>query len=159
MQRKIPLAALLLSLTAVAQTATPVWFTVVPSASQAANLSVVMPAGTTYRFGDTKDNKWSAPITTTVSGPVSDFDAGALDPDVGVAKELDIQEGTATIAVTIVNSTTGTTTPVQVPALPVVPPVITPPVTAPTIVAKYNCLVDFMSDGTFSSETCTPVTQ
>ena len=73
-------------------TTNPVWITLT---SENPSVSVTLPAGATYRFGDYTDNQWSTPITlntATTFDPVS-WPAGVFpfpDPDPGVAKELDV---------------------------------------------------------------------
>ncbi|MCU1253041.1 MAG: peptidase gametolysin [Edaphobacter sp.] len=101
-----------------AQTGT--WFTVIPAEKQAQTLSVSVPAGTTYRFGDTKNNKWCTPVTISTATTVSDWDAGPEDCDPGTAKEMDILETSAAQTVKIIDSsvTPAVSTPKTVPALP-----------------------------------------
>jgi hypothetical protein len=83
----------------------PAWVMVTPESSTTA---VVLPAGTTYRFGDTVNNRWSAPITvdqpTTLSpvcfpGTTFSFD----DPDPGTVKELDVLQTAGPQAITVTN--------------------------------------------------------
>ena len=97
---------------------TGTWFTVIPAEKQAQTLSVSVPAGTTYRFGDTKNNKWCTPVTVSTAITVSDWDAGALDCDEGTPKEMDILETSALRAVTLIDSsvTPAILTPKTVPA-------------------------------------------
>ena len=97
---------------------TGTWFTVIPAEKQAQTLSVSVPAGTTYRFGDTKNNKWCTPVTVSTAITVSDWDAGALDCDEGTPKEMDIRETSALRAVTLIDSsvTPAILTPKTVPA-------------------------------------------
>ena len=127
----------LLSMTAFGQTATqttPTWFTVIPAASQSATLSISLPAGTTYRFGDIVNDKWTAPVAVSAVTVVSDFDDGlngdAPDPDPNTPKEFDVQETMAVQTVTITDTRTNpaTVTTVTVPALP--PPAPPPSATA-----------------------------
>jgi hypothetical protein len=120
---------LLLALTLHAQTTPPIpptWFTLLTPAQQSLSTTVGLPAGTTYRIGDTQNNKWSAPVTTTAAVTVVDYadgqDGRPADPDPGTAKEFDIQE-TATPQNVTVNGTS-----VTVPALP---PPMTPAITWP----------------------------
>lgn len=83
----------------------PVWSMVAPEST---TVAVVLPAGATYRFGDSTNNKWSAPITVNVPttfSPVS-MNSGVFpfsDPDVGVVKELDVLEASAPQAVVVTN--------------------------------------------------------
>jgi hypothetical protein len=100
-----------------AQTGT--WFTVIPAEKQAQTLSVSVPAGTAYRFGDTKNNKWCTPVTVSTATTVSDWDAGPEDCDPGTAKEMDILETSAPRTVTLIDSsvTRAILTPKTVPAV------------------------------------------
>src|ERR1035438_9205091 len=102
------LAALLLLTTSLlyGQTApAPTWAIVTPEST---TVAVVLPAGTTYRFGDSINNKWSAAVTVTVPTTISPVSMSSSnpfpfsDPDYGTAKELDVPETSAvqTIAVT-----------------------------------------------------------
>jgi hypothetical protein len=43
---------------------TPVWFTLLTPAQQSLTTTVSLPAGPTYRIGDSENDKWSAPGTT-----------------------------------------------------------------------------------------------
>jgi hypothetical protein len=80
--------------------------------------AVVLPAGTTYRFGDYANNKWSAPITVTeptTFSPVS-LPSGVFpftDPDLGVVKELDVLETAAAQAILVTNLATSPATTVS----------------------------------------------
>jgi hypothetical protein len=96
------------------------WFTVIPAEKQAQTLAVSVPAGTTYRFGDTKNNKWCTPVTVSAATTVSDWDAGPEDCDPGTPKEMDILETSAALAVTLIDSsvTPAVSTPKSVPARP-----------------------------------------
>ena len=81
-----------LSGTNIALTTSPVWITVT---SENPSVSVTLPAGATYRFGDYTNNQWSTPITLTTATTFSPvlWPAGVFpfpDPDPGVAKELDV---------------------------------------------------------------------
>jgi len=116
----------------------PVWATIT---AENPSVSVTLPAGTTYRFGDYTNNKWSDPVTvtaTTTINPVSMSSGNPFpfsDPDYGTVKELDVLETTAsqTIAVTNLAASPATTISQIVP--PVVPPtsVPVPPGTTYTI--------------------------
>ena len=112
-----------------------VWFTVVPASAQSPLISVTLPVGATYRFGDNVNNRWTDPAAAGGS-LVSDFDDGlngdSPDPDPGTAKEMDVLE-TADAQVVTVNGLSATPTAVIVPALdaavvPVVPVVPVDPV-------------------------------
>ncbi len=99
----------------------PVWMMVTPENS---GVSAVLPAGATYRFGDTQNNLWSSPVTVTEPTTFSPvyFPANVFpfaDPDPGTAKELDVLQtaGPQTIMVT----TAGTTASLVVPGLVTVP--------------------------------------
>jgi hypothetical protein len=70
----------------------PFWLAV---ANENPSVSVTLPAGATYRFGDYVNNVWSDPITLTTATTFSPvfMPAGVFpfsDPDPGVAKELDV---------------------------------------------------------------------
>jgi hypothetical protein len=103
----------------------PTWFTVAP---ESATTSVTLPAGATYRFGDTAHNLWSAPITVqaaTTINPVSmagDNPFPFADPDVGTVKELDVLEIADAQLVDVTDLTTETVTARIVPALATPPP-------------------------------------
>jgi hypothetical protein len=123
------IAPLLLAVPALhAQTTpTPVWATIT---AENTSVSVTLPTGTTYRFGDYVNNKWSEPVTvyapTTIS-PVSMFNSNPFpfgDPDYGTAKELDVLETTSSQSITVTNSAAGTTVSQIVPSL-------TPPASVP----------------------------
>ncbi len=59
MLRKFSLLSFLFAAPLCAQTATtPTWFTVVYGDQQNPAVVVSLPAGTTYRIGDTVNNKW-----------------------------------------------------------------------------------------------------
>jgi hypothetical protein len=99
----------------------PVWATIT---AESATVAVVLPAGATYRFGDSINNKWSAPITVnepTTFSPVYLPDAvfPFADPDPGVAKELDVLETYApqTVVVTNLSASPATTVAQTVPPL------------------------------------------
>lgn len=107
-----------------ASTTAPVWSTI---ATESSAISVTIPAGTTYRFGDTAHNLWSAPITVTVATTFSPIYYPAnvfpfADPDTGTTKEFDVLETTAqqTVTVTNIGVSPATTVSQVVPAL--VPP-------------------------------------
>lgn len=103
----------------------PVWATIT---AESVSIAVILPAGTIYRFGDTANNRWSAPITVTVPttfSPVS-FSAGVFpfsDPDSGVVKELDVLETSAAqpIAVTNLAASPAATISLVVPSLGATP--------------------------------------
>lgn len=102
----------------------PVWAMVAP---ESATVAVVLPAGATYRFGDSTNNRWSAPITVNVPttfSPVA-FNSGVFpfsDPDVGVVKELDVLETSAPQAVVVTNLATSPATTIS----QIVPPLVGP---------------------------------
>lgn len=107
-------------------TATPVWATVV---AESTTTAVTLPAGTTYRFGDYTNNKWSAPVTVyaaTTINPVYYSSFPFADPDPGTVKELDVLETTSpqTISVTNAAITPATTVSQIVPS-------VTPPAAVP----------------------------
>ncbi len=73
-------------------TTSPVWITLT---NENPSVSVTLPAGATYRFGDYANNRWSAPITLATDTTFNQvlWPAGVFpfpDPDSGVAKELDV---------------------------------------------------------------------
>jgi hypothetical protein len=102
-------------------TPAPVWSTVT---SESTTVAVVLPAGATYRFGDSLNNKWSAPITVNVPTTFSPvfFPDGVFpfsDPDPGTAKELDVLETYTPQNVVLTNLAVSpaTTATLTVPAL------------------------------------------
>jgi hypothetical protein len=103
----------------------PVWMMIT---SESSTMSVVLPAGTTYRFGDPANNRWSTPITVnapTTFSPVY-FPDGAFpfdDPDPGTVKELDVLETSSPQAITVTDSSVAPATTVSqiVPGLTAVP--------------------------------------
>jgi hypothetical protein len=117
--------------TAQAQVApVPLWVMV---AGESSTVAVVLPAGTTYRFGNAADNLWSAPITVTEATTFSPVYYPAdvfpfADPDPGVVKELDVLETTAPQAIQVTNlaASPATTVSQMVPAL-------TPPTSVPVL--------------------------
>jgi hypothetical protein len=142
MLRKFSLLALLLAAPlAYAQststTATPVWSTV---AGEDYYTSVTLPAGATYRLGDSTHNLWSAPITVTVATTFDHTNYPSnvypfADPDPGTGKELDVLEISSQQMVTLTNigATPATTVQQIVPA-------IIPPVTIPVPVGTSHTL-------------------
>jgi hypothetical protein len=95
---------------------TPVWFTLLTPAQQSLSTTVSLPAGVTYRIGDSVNNKWSAPVTTTAAVTVVDYadglDGRPADPDPGAAKEFDIEEQATPLNISVDGQS------VTVPALP-----------------------------------------
>ena len=89
------------------------WVTVAPEST---TTSVALPAGATYRLGDTINNKWSASVTvaaaTTIS-PTAYFDGQYKfqDPDPGTTKLLQVLE---IATVQVVTSTNTSVTPALV---------------------------------------------
>ena len=106
---------------------TPVWATV---SAESSTTSVTLPAGTTYRFGDYVNNKWSAPVTVYAATTISPISMAGVDPfpfsdpDVGTVKELDVLDTTASQSITVANSAAGTTVSQIVPSL--TPPAVVP---------------------------------
>jgi hypothetical protein len=92
------------------------WFTLLTPAQQSPTTTVGLPAGTTYRIGDSQNNKWSTPVTTTAAVTIVDYADGQnghpADPDPGTAKEFDIQEQASPQNVTVNGQS------ITVPALP-----------------------------------------
>jgi hypothetical protein len=93
----------------------PVWVTVT---QESATISVTLPAGATYRFGDYTNNLWSqavmVPVLTTLS-PVTMADASPFpfpDPDYGTLKELDVLETAAPQTVSVSDLTLSPPAPV-----------------------------------------------
>jgi hypothetical protein len=102
--------------------------------AESATTAVVLPAGTTYRFGDMANNRWSAAVTVAVPttfSPVS-FPASVFpfsDPDSGTVKELDVLQttGPQTVAVMdlsevpeapVMQIVPGTAPPAEIPTMP-----------------------------------------
>lgn len=87
-------------------TTTPGWYTVTQESTTTA---VTLPAGTTYRFGDYTNNKWSSPVTVSAATTISPVSMGNgdpfpfSDPDPGFVKELDVQETSTSQSVTLTN--------------------------------------------------------
>jgi hypothetical protein len=107
------------------------WLKVAGSEQQALTLSVSLPAGTTYRIGDTANNKWCV-ATATAAVTLVDYADGLngrlADCDSGTPKEFDVLETVSTQTVTLTDAsvTPAKVTTVPVPALP--PPASYPPV-------------------------------
>jgi len=127
----------------------PLWVMVTP---ESATVAVVLPAGTTYRFGDTTNNLWSTAITVNVATTFSPvfFPAGVFpfaDPDPNTAKELDVLQTTAPQAIQVTNlaGSPVTTVSQMVPAL-------TPPASVPVTPGTAYTL-------TFSNFTIPPTVQ
>lgn len=100
------------------------WVTVAPESS---TLSVALPAGATYRLGDTIDNKWSASVTVAAATTISQtayFDGQYKfpDPDPEVAKLLQVLEiATAQVVTSTDTSVTpALVTTINIPATGVV---------------------------------------
>jgi hypothetical protein len=128
MLRKYSLFALLLAAPlAIAQTTTQPAATWVTIASEGQTTAITIPAGTTYRFGDTAHNLWSAPITVTAATTFSplyypDNVFPFPDPDSGTTKEFDVLETAAPQTITVANiAVSPATTYAQV-----VPPLVAP---------------------------------
>jgi hypothetical protein len=122
------LPTFLLNAQTAVQSPAATWVMVAPESS---TIAAVLPAGTTYRFGDTTNNKWSATITVTVAttfSPVS-FTAGVFpfsDPDTGFVKELDVLETSVPQAITLTNLAVSPTTSVSQMVPPLVAPAAVP---------------------------------
>jgi hypothetical protein len=100
-------------------TPTQTWFTVT---AENPSIAVVLPAGTTYRFGDSINNLWSAPITVPAATTFSPVDGnyGVFpfpDPDDGTVKELDVLETSATQVIAVNNLSNWTSASLTVPAI------------------------------------------
>jgi hypothetical protein len=131
MLRKYSLIALFLVTPLVhGQTSTPsqTWATITPENSM---VSITLPAGATYRFGDYTNNKWSDPVTVTAPTTISPVSMASgnpfpfSDPDYGTVKELDVLETTAPQTIAVTNLGVSPTAVSQI-----VPPVV-PPTTVP----------------------------
>jgi hypothetical protein len=117
------------------QVTTQTWVTIVPERTkqQAVNLTVSLPAGTTFRFVSPNGRATPA-VTTPMALEVWDWDIGLdgrpLDPDPTTAKSMQVLQIPTAQSVLLIDSsvTPAKTTSVTVPALP--PP--TPP--APTTI-------------------------
>jgi hypothetical protein len=107
----------------------PVWATI---ASESPTISVTLPAGTTYRFGDYTNNRWSDPITVsapTTINPVSMAGPNPFpfsDPDYGFVKELDVLETSNPQSITVANLSVSPATTVAQIVPPLVPPAAIP---------------------------------
>jgi hypothetical protein len=78
-------------------------------APESTTISVALPAGATYRLGDTLDNKWSSPVTVAAAATISPtaYFGGQYtfpDPDPGVSKELQVLEIATTQSVTVTDT-------------------------------------------------------
>jgi hypothetical protein len=100
------------------------WVTVAPEST---TISVALPAGATYRLGDTIDNKWSASVTVaaaTTINPTAYFEGQYKfpDPDPGVAKLLQVLEiaTVQTVTSTDTSVTPALVTTINIPATGVV---------------------------------------
>jgi hypothetical protein len=128
MLRKFSIFALLSAAPLFAQTApTSTWFTIT---GESQNVSVVLPAGTTYRFGTANcaieggAADWTQ-VTVTQTTFIADVSqGGAVNPFpfgpvcYGTVKELDVLETSATQTITVNNSTaTPATVAMVVPSL------------------------------------------
>jgi hypothetical protein len=150
MLRKYSLFAVLLAAPALyAQTSTNTWTTIAPESS---GISVTLPAGTTYRLGDYKNNIWSAPITVSAKTTFSPlyFPSGQFpfsDPDYGTAKELDVLQTTASQSISVTNATVS-----PVSTIAQIVPSLTPPTTVPVLPGtSYN-----ITFSNFSTPSVTP---
>jgi hypothetical protein len=106
----------------------PVWTMIAP---ESITVAVVLPAGTTYRFGDSINNRWSASITVNEPTPFSPVanNSGVFpfsDPDPGVVKELDVLETSAPQAVLVTNLAAAPATAVSLTVPPLVAPASVP---------------------------------
>jgi len=95
-------------------------------AAENSTVAVVLPAGTTYRFGNAANNLWSTATTVTEATTFSPvyFPADVFpfsDPDPGVVKELDVLETAAAQAIQVTNLAAATTVSQIVPGSAVVP--------------------------------------
>ena len=130
MLRKLPLLAFLLSTPLLSAQTTPAqtWYTVTAESS---TVAVVLPAGTTYRFGDSANNRWSDPITVTAPTTFSPvfLPAGVFpfsDPDPNVVKELDVLETTAPQSISVTNLAAAPVTTVALVVPSLIPPSAVP---------------------------------
>jgi hypothetical protein len=134
--RNFSLLAILLTAPALhAQTATaattpaPLWETIT---GESTTIAITLPAGTTYRFGDSTHNLWSESITvsapTTIS-PVSMSNGNPFpfsDPDYGTVKELDVLETTGPQTISVTNLAVSPAATVAQIVPPLVPPTTVP---------------------------------
>ena len=95
------------------------WVVVAPESE---TISVALPAGATYRLGDTLNNKWSISVTVAAATVISptDWPGGQYpfpDPDPGSGKELEVLE-TATVQAVTVTDTSVRPASVTVDAIP-----------------------------------------
>jgi hypothetical protein len=111
--------------------ASPVWLTVTP---ESATISVTLPAGATYRFGDYTNNLWSVSVTVQAATTISPVSMSAADPfpfadpDYGTLKELDVLETAASQTLSISDLTLTPPAPVSF-----IVPALTPPTTLPVL--------------------------
>jgi hypothetical protein len=110
-------------------TPAPVWETIT---SENTAVSVTLPAGTTYRFGDYTHNLWSQTVTVTVPTTISPVSMSGgdpfpfSDPDFGTVKELDVLETTSPQTISLTNSSASPATTVAQIVPPLVPPTSVP---------------------------------
>jgi len=134
MLRNCSLFALLLAVPMLhGQTAvtTPVatWVTVT---TENPTVSVTLPAGATYRFGDYANNRWSEPVTVTAPTTISPVSMSSgdpfpfSDPDYGAVKELDVIQTTTSQTVAVTNTSVSPATTVALIVPPTVPPASVP---------------------------------
>jgi len=126
MLRKFSIFAVLSAAPLFAQTASPTWFTVTQENS---SVSVVLPAGTTYRFGTAScpvqngAASWTQITLTaqTTLSPVSMAGGNSFpfsDPCNGTVKELDVLETSSAQTISVTNSAaTPATVAMVVPSL------------------------------------------
>jgi hypothetical protein len=113
------------------------------------NASTCMATFLTCIAGKPSSANWLPPVTiaATTANPVSIVVGttwAGKDPNPGTYKQLQIGQLSTIQAIKVGGVT------VTVPAMPVVvPPVPIPAV--PTVIAKWNCDLNQMSDGTFTS--------
>ncbi|MDP9049313.1 MAG: hypothetical protein M3O31_01110 [Acidobacteriota bacterium] len=107
----------------------PVWITI---SAENPNIAVALPVGTTYRFGDYANNRWSDPVTVTsptTFSPLSMSHGDPFpfsDPDYGTVKELDVLETTSAQSISITDFTAAPATTVAQIVPPLVPPTSVP---------------------------------
>ena len=121
-------------------TPAPVWVTITAESS---TVAVVLPAGTTYRFGDVANNRWSTPITVTVPTMFSPVyvPAGVFpfaDPDPNVPKELDVLETAVPQAIAVTNLAVAPATTLTQMVPPLAPPASVPVLPGTTYTLTFS---------------------
>jgi hypothetical protein len=129
---------------------TPVWFPV----TVGSNISLSLPAGTTYRQAPASGTL--GPSITATAVTVLPASSAAISIQVlETAKAQTLTPGAIMLPITVPALPTPTPTPA--PAKPPVACSANPAQTTCTVKATYTCTVNLYSDGSFLSSSCTAV--